>query len=455
MSSPLHVLFWFVRASEAHDPHAFVFQPEKYRVYDERNVLSPEREVPWSVRLLEQLGELHTPSPPPELLERLGDRLRTLVEPAGWVHRARQIIDAQSEGRVVVVTIRSSAAELYALPWELLTIPDTGEHLGALDHVLVRYEWPGTRSTPSLVDTDRTRIVVTCSGDVPASEHVDCIRSAASATSVEVEVIPNATFGALADALGRDGPPVRALHLLCHGVVRNGTYGLLLSGRDASGEVFVEPGKLQRLLSPHSETLRLVVLASCGSGNCGVPGSYTGSLALRVHRAGVQCVVASRYPLSIPGSTRMTREFYDALFGSGCSIESAFLAARAALVRDPTYHDWAGLQLYARVEDGHDSRLFRCEASEQFNVLGVPDLKEASRRPSLDVPLRRRLLAALQRRTPSQFGNLLVILGLHTSPHISPPSASLAIRAVELMTLIEQAPGLVDVLCDELGIIRR
>lgn len=42
----------------------------------------------------------------------------------------------------------SSAAELYALPWELLTLKASGQHIGALAEVLLRYEWPETTTKP-------------------------------------------------------------------------------------------------------------------------------------------------------------------------------------------------------------------------------------------------------------------------------------------------------------------
>ena len=49
-----------------------------------------------------------------------------------------RLLDAVREGRRVLVSIRSAAAELYALPWELLLIESTGQHIGELPGVLVR-----------------------------------------------------------------------------------------------------------------------------------------------------------------------------------------------------------------------------------------------------------------------------------------------------------------------------
>jgi hypothetical protein len=258
------------------------------------------------------------------------------------------------------VTIRSAAAELYALPWELLTLRADGQHLGALDHVLLRYAWPGTATVVAETGEGPARLLVAWSaagGGIPAAEHVEAIRKAAKAAGRDdaVVVLPSASYVAIAEALDAavsSGRPFRALHLLCHGAEVGSTFGLALDAEGGEGRPsVVDAGRLQQLLAPYAHALRLVVVAACDGGNMGEPGNRIGSVAQRLHRAGVQYVIASRYPLSARGSTRIAGALHQALL-DGDPVERAFVEARAAASREVSQLDWASLQLYARPEDG-------------------------------------------------------------------------------------------------------
>jgi hypothetical protein len=100
----------------------------------------------------------------------------------------------------------------------------------------------------------------------------------------------------------------------------------------------------------------MVVLSACNSGNSGTLGNQLGSVAQALHRAGIAAVLASRYPLSISGSIRLCKSLYSALLVSQKTLERALLGVRQALAEDPEQLDWASLQLYARAEDGHETR---------------------------------------------------------------------------------------------------
>lgn len=102
--------------------------------------------------------------------------------------------------------------------------------------------------------------------------------------------------------------------------------------------------------------VRLVVISACNGGNIGTLGNQLGSVAQALHQIGIGAVIASRFPLSIPGSIEFTRAFYRGLFGGPSSVESAFLAARRQLARDTSRLDWASMQLYACGAEGHDNR---------------------------------------------------------------------------------------------------
>ncbi len=118
----------------------------------------------------------------------------------------------------------------------------------------------------------------------------------------------------------------------------------------------VDAGQLRQLLAPFAGELRLVVLAACDTGNCGPLGSHLGSVAQALHRVGIAAVVASRYPLSVAGSVMLTEQLYGALYGEPTSLEQAFIRARQQLAQQSQSLDWAALQLYARPEDGDDTR---------------------------------------------------------------------------------------------------
>ena len=360
--APLEIVLEFVRAEAAGEPHAFRFAPQAYIVRTPSGGFGSS-ELPWDGDLLARLAATRTAAQDPALITELGELLRRFLAPAGWEQLERPIADAVQRHRPVHLTIRSAAAELYVLPWELLTLRTTGQCLGGLPGVLIRYEWPETlTSARKDLSAGPGRILLAWSaagGAVPAREHVDAIRSAATAGRLGPDalvVLPHASAGRLVGALAqaeREGRPIAALHLLCHGGARDSFFGLLLDG-DAPDDspALLDPARLQQVLAPHLGHLRLVVLAACDSGNAGELGGRLGSAAQMVHRAGLAAVVASRYPLSVAGSERLAAALYHALLAERAPLERAFVAARTALAGDPSRLDWASVQLYARAADG-------------------------------------------------------------------------------------------------------
>lgn len=154
----------------------------------------------------------------------------------------------------------------------------------------------------------------------------------------------------------RENQPFGALHLLCHGAqAQDGTYGLVLN-TPRGGREIVDALKLRRVIAPHARTLRLVVLCMCHGSDPGPLGSPLGSVALELHKLGVQAVIGSRAPLSKRGSVRFTEELYRAMFERRASLYEAFQVARNA--PEPSSMDRASLQLYARWSEGADLRPF-------------------------------------------------------------------------------------------------
>lgn len=184
---------------------------------------------PWDEPLLVDLAALRRSGCDAVRLQRLGERLRRFVTPLGWPEMATQVRQAMEQGRRVLLTVRSAAAELYALPWELLTLKASGQHVGELSGVLLRYEWPDT-ATPQEKPLPRRgggRIRLAWSaagGAVPAAEHVQVVAAACQAACHPFDqardVRSLVSLGQLSDTLfaaKAEGRPISVLHLLCHG----------------------------------------------------------------------------------------------------------------------------------------------------------------------------------------------------------------------------------------------
>ena len=234
--------------------------------------------------------------------------------------------------------------------------------------MLLRYEWPATHTARSEPEPppEGGRILFAWSaagGSVPAPEHLAALQEACRRSfyrfDSEQDVVKHASYGRLADVLEaslRAERPISVLHILCHGTAVGSTFGLSFDGDSSSETAYVDAGRLRQLLAPYAGRIRLVVLAVCDGSNPGVLGNHLGSVSQTLHRAGILAVVASRYPLSVVGSIRFTEKLYQELLERPCSLERALRVARSSLARDGTSLDWASLQLYARAEDGTDTR---------------------------------------------------------------------------------------------------
>lgn len=363
---PLHLMLEFVRATEAGEPFAFRFATQEYLLRSEGGGFQ-SAVFPWDDALLADLRGLRRPGGDAAVRQRLGDRIRRFLFDGGWTEQEARIREALAANRSVILTIRSAAAELYALPWELLTLKASGQHLGELDRVLVRYEWPESTTTAALPSApgQAGRILLAWSaagGQVPAAAHLTAIRQAAQAGGIpfdeQRDVLAHASLGKLRMALDEAtvAAPIAVLHLLCHGGETGGVFGLSLDSQESpSHTVIVDAAQLRQVLAPYAGMVRLIVLSACDGSNPGALGNQLGSVAQALHRSGFAAVVASRYPLSVSGSTQITQSLYERLAGSHGSLEDALRAARRRLHESPQYCDWASLQLYARAADGNDS----------------------------------------------------------------------------------------------------
>ena len=358
-----------VRSTQAQDPFAFAAGEQEYVL---RTPLGGAERLTlrWDAELLADLAALRRPGRDPALPQRVGGLLRGFLTSAYFAVCEAELLAAVARDEPVLVTLRLAAAELYALPWELLSLSGSGLFLGALPGVLLRYAWPETRSQPWPLDEaglgrEGGRLLMAWSaagGAVPAAEHQAALVAATQQAGLPFDptqdVLPHVSLTRLRQALDRLATTGEALvlHILCHGVRQGGSFGLGWDADDDSGLQTVDAAALRQVLAPHAAQLRLVVLSACDSGNSGPLGSQLGSVAQALHRAGIASVLASRYPLSAAGSVRLSQVLYTTLLGQPCSLEAAFRSARSALLSDAGSLDWAALQLYARPEDGDDTR---------------------------------------------------------------------------------------------------
>lgn len=326
------------------------------------------RSFAWSKPLLTHLQTLRRIGRDQEAEKYVLTQLRELVAGPAWDQQEARIIQAHDEQRPVALTLRFASAELYCLPWELLPLKRIDRALCELPKLLLRFEWLGARSAkPASAQAEKKdRICFAWSAaqkSVPASDHlaaiVDACASGAHRFDRNTDFVSDATPLRIKEALSTARAPeaaVTVLHLLCHG----SEFGILLNGRDTG--VTLNPSQLH-FLEPFAPMVRLVFLSACDAANPGPPDQAFPSIAQVLHDDGFQCVIAARAPLSTAGSILFTQEFYRRLLGDPTSVEQAFLSARQQvyeqelqLPRESHTLDWANLRLFAREQDGTNTR---------------------------------------------------------------------------------------------------
>ncbi|WP_232537783.1 CHAT domain-containing protein [Cystobacter fuscus] len=360
---PYELVLEFARASDTGEPFAFRFEEQDYQLRLEGGVFE-STPFPWNPQVLADLAELDKATPDGNAVQRLGNHLRGFLGRLDWGRHEAAIEQALSAGREVRLTVRSAAAELYALPWELLTLRGSGQHLGELPGCSIRYEWPRDQ-TPSKRPpaSEGGRLLFAWSsagGPVPADAHQRALTRACATGHLDFDtrrdVLAGVSPRALSAALAAGGGSITVLHLLCHGGRSEaGVVGLWCDGEGDTPRL-VDGALLRQVLAPHAGSLRLVVLSACKSGSAGELGSHLGSVAQELHRVGVPAVVASRLPLSVPGSLVLTETLYGELLESSSSLEQALGETRRRLALEGRHLDWASLQLYARAGEAPDTR---------------------------------------------------------------------------------------------------
>lgn len=373
MDEPLTLILEITRKEYADDPHGlYMLAPEDYHVRDDQKKDISVANFPWDTDVKADFEALHTTSSDRdarqrmvEAQQRMGHRLATFLKGTCWAKMEATIVAAQKKGQYVFLTICSSAAEIYTLPFELLTLEGSDQPLGRLPNLCIRYEWRGTETKAEKPNPrpEGGRILLAHSAaediETTAKKHRETISASMTATGwtfdSNQDVVAGVTLASLRKVFENKTKQnsITVLHLLTHG----DQDGLVFPEDEKSTAQRINAIAFANLLEEFAGSLRLVVLAACQSGDSQLPNGHLVSVAQALHRAGVEAVVAARFPLTKEGSTSFTKAFYKALLEGPTSVEMAFIAAREVLeYRAVSNLDWACLQLYRRAADGVDAR---------------------------------------------------------------------------------------------------
>ena len=153
------------------------------------------------------------------------------------------------------------------------------------------------------------------------------------------------------------------IHILAHG-------GLILDATKPYdfefGIVFGKAGALptpteliKDLWAGVSNKPFLVNYMICDGANFSNPMTSDKNPVQVTHKAGIPLVLGSQFPLSMPGSTVITKRLYSALF-RGIDIREILYDIRIALFDlGPGMHDWISLVSYIRLPEGYNEYLFQ------------------------------------------------------------------------------------------------
>jgi hypothetical protein len=314
--------------------------------------------------------------------------------------RVRQL---QQEGRERAVHLRLvlGGSELSLIPFEMAFAPQAfpGEGLEftlqlALPVVATR-ETRSSRQLPVAWDRDLPPKVLFVSAapqglNVPTDAHILALRAAvepwvkwpkggllAGDARMEQERLPlarerlrllvNASLDDIRDACASER--FTHVHILAHGDTYSAAgeqrFGVALcqtadrSLKDVvSGKRLAEALQAPALNGAWRSSPLVVTLATCDSGSQRsvlVPG---GSIAHDLHVAGIPWVLASQFPLTVPGSVRMIEALYPLLLRGDDPRDALYEVRRLLHMQADRDHDWAALVTYATVPENFDDQIY-------------------------------------------------------------------------------------------------
>ncbi len=310
--------------------------------------------------------------------------------------------------------IDPGAAELHALPWELLCDANTMFSARA-DVPFSRYlpvalPWSGTASEPIRVlvvianpaDLDAYHLAPV---DVPAERaSLEQALGALSPAEVRVDFLPSPVTLKCLERKLREGYHI--LHYLGHGAFDRSRQRTALYMQDDAGNTqVVTDDALIGMLSRQHARPSLVFLAACQSAMRATSDAFLG-LGPKLISAGVPAVVAMQDVLSFSAARALSAVFYNRLLAHGV-VDLAMNEARSALVTGG-HPDAAVPVLFMRLKSG---QLWGAEADARGLVLGAQP-----------ATFWEGLISNLS------YGECLPIIGPHVHGRWLPPMAGIASR---------------------------
>jgi len=213
--------------------------------------------------------------------------------------------------------------------------------------------------------------------ELPTSDEVRRARAYEKSFAEHLVVLKQASISAIAERCARES--FTHVHVLAHGATDPTSpgrhFGLALHSDNDKSKVHVVSGAqfASALRRDGGELGPVVVaLAACDSGNVHHVMFTGASFAHELHRSGIPCVIASQFPLSIPGSSILAQQFYThALLGADPRAFLCDIRLRLHSVYAGVAHDWASLVTYAVFPPDLDEQLEDtryCRARRALNV---------------------------------------------------------------------------------------
>lgn len=273
----------------------------------------------------------------------------------------------RGRGGTVEVVVRSAAARLLGLPWELLADPARPAPL-ALDGVRIRRALPAADLAGTFaVRGERLRVLMVISrpaGDRdvgyrmvarPLMHRLEAVRG-----DVDLVVLRPATLDRLREVLDgarAAGEPFQVVHFDGHGAFterRTGSAprGVLVFEKPGGGADRVSADRVAAVLA--EARVPVVVLNACQSGALGR--DVEAAVATRLLQQGAAAVVAMAFSVYAVAAAEFMTAFYERLFAGG-QVADAVSAGRSRLAERNTrpsprgllpLQDWLVPVLYAR-----------------------------------------------------------------------------------------------------------
>jgi hypothetical protein len=337
--------------------------------------------------------------------ERLLDAANEVSRIAASIRSLTAEISAAPRGGKGMVHLRLvvSASELALLPFELLIsppgFPGQGQHLllQTVSPVTLTREVRGV-SPAAIQWPSQPRILIAAASPeaadraaVPTEAHLFAIKRALEPWLVQgsegselrryVTLLPRATLVQIREACAETR--FTHVHVLAHGAeVPNrdeleGRFGLALhaDGDDRQPDV-VSGARLAAAIrgyasGPSGEisSPAVVTIASCDGGNVGSVIAPGASVAHDLHQSGVPLVVASQFPLSMPGSVIMAQALYARLLRGEDPRVVIHVLRQELHIACPDNHDWASIVAYAALPPDIDEQVRRAKIDRPYRAI--------------------------------------------------------------------------------------